>query len=438
VMQETTASVEAILGKVEAGYGAVVRAKIMWRQGSPTHDALGLAVAGHPRFDTTVVKRVAEHLRTCGPCREAAQVPVPPIEVFSAIPIAVAPPGFKEVVVETLEADGVSMAGSASSRPTGRTSVAELGAAEAAGSLLAPPPRPDDPSTVVPPLGDRDQVLTAAAAPPATRPRSRAGRNDKPAEMGRAVGLAAFAGPMESGPAAQDVAYTTPADGGAGGDAGAGGPGGGGSKRGWVLAAVAAVAVVAVLAGVILSGSGSKQPAKLATASSRLTTTTSVAPSTGPTLAPTTTAAGTVTTVAAPGSSTSTTAKATTTTVKGAQAPATTVKAATTTTAAPFPNVTLNYLINTITIAGSWDTTVPNAPQAIWSVTADQPVTVSLSGPALSSSDASGRVALCPGTLGGVSGNICTATAGSYTYTLNVVDQLGRTVRTETRVLTVT
>jgi hypothetical protein len=440
VMQETTASVEAILGKVEAGYGAVVRAKIMWRQGNPTHEALGQAVAGHPRFDTTVVKRVAEHLRTCQSCRDASQVPVPPIEVFAAIPIAIAPPGFKEDVVKTLEADGVSMAGSASSRTTSRASVAELAAGAAAatgGALLAPPPQPDDPSTVVPPLGDHDQVL-AAAAPVATRPKARTGRNDKPAEMGLAVGLAAFAGPMSAEAAAQDAAYATPVGGGAEPDVGAGGPEGGGSKRGWVLAAVATVAVLAVLTGVILSGSGSKQAAKVATSSSRLTTTTTVDTSTSPSVAPTTTAAGTVTTAPVPGSSTSTTAKATTTTVKGAQAPATTVKAVTTTTVAPFPTVTLNYLINTITIAGSWDTTVPNAPQAIWSVTANQPVTVSLSGPGFNSSAASGHQILCPGTLGGGSGNICTAPPGTYTYTLNVVDQLGRTVRTETRVLTVT
>ena len=102
VLQEPTGAIEEILRKVAAGYGAVVRARIVWRQGAPTHDALREQVAGESRFDASMVRRVAEHLRECDECRTASQVPVPPIEVFAAIPIAIAPDGFKEEVVEAL------------------------------------------------------------------------------------------------------------------------------------------------------------------------------------------------------------------------------------------------------------------------------------------------------------------------------------------------
>jgi len=64
-------------------------------------------------------------------------------------------------------------------------------------------------------------------------------------------------------------------------------------------------------------------------------------------------------------------------------------------------------------------------------------VTVSVNGPNLSSTAASGSQLLCPGNLGGPGGTICTSAAGSYKYTINVVDKLGRLVRTETLALNV-
>ncbi len=448
VMQETPASIDAILSKVEAGYNAVVRSKVMWRQGGPSHDQLAAAVAGHQIFDTSVVKLVAEHLRTCQGCRDASQVPVRPVEVFAAIPLTIAPPGFKESVVEDLAAVGVDMSGSASARRSGLAAAAatDVGVAAAAG---------------VAGVAAADIFESAKRAEPrATEPKASErkptkgrGRSEDAAAAGRAVGLAAFAGPVDglvdtrsSQPGAAASAGTEPAyavagaagvaQGGSGGDAPAGG-----SKKGWLLAAAAAAVVLVLLAVVLLGGSSSKHPTtKLAAGSSNSTTT--VAPTTIPG-SPTTIPASTVvpTTVASPGSSVSST---TSTTAKPTGSTPVTVKSSppppgvTTTTAVPFPNVTLNYVINTPTITGTWDTSVAHAPALTWSVSANQPVTVSINGPNLSSTASSGSQLLCPGNLGGTGGTFCTAAAGTYSYTINVVDRLGRTVRTETLSLHVT
>jgi hypothetical protein len=444
VMQETPASIDAILTKVEAGYNAVVRSKIMWRQGGPSHDQLAAAVSGHQTFDTSVVKLVAEHLRTCQGCRDASQVPVRPVEVFAAIPLTIAPPGFKESVVEDLTAAGVDMSGSASTRRSGLTAPAVTKIAGAAGVA----------GVAGVAAAEIAQSPAGAEPKPSERKPARGrGRSEDAAAAGRAVGLAAFAGPVDglvdtrsseprtaasvgAEPAYAAAGAAGVAKGGSGGDAPAGG-----SKKGWLFAAAAAAVVLVLLAVVLLGGSSSKHPTtKLAAGSSQSTTT--VAPTTVPG-SPTTIPASTAvpTTVASPGSSvsssTSTTAKttgSTPVTVKSSPPP----PGVTTTTAVPFPNVTLNFNIPTRTITGSWDTTVSNAPQAIWSVTASGPVTVSMSGPGLSSSAASGDARLCPGNLGGSGGTICTTAAGVYSYTIVVKDSLGRTVRTQTLSLTVT
>ncbi len=426
VMQDTPASIDAILSKIEAGYNAVVRSKIMWRQGGPTHDQLASAVSGHHTFDTSVVKLVADHLRTCESCRDASQVPVRPIAVFAAIPLAIAPPGFKEGLAEDLAGADVDMSGSASARRS---------------AVVAPAPN--------------EVAGTARDAGNERKPtRGRRTRDDDAAATGRAVGLAAFAGPADGlvdvrspssgpdSPVMTEPAYATGAitaadAGGARGGSGGDAPSGG-SRRGWLFAAAAAAVVVVLLAVVLLSGSGSKHPAELATAPHRSAS--SVAPTTVPTATPTTATPATAMappTTAAPGSSTSTTAKATTTTAantKSSPPP----PGVTTTTAVPFPNVTLNFNIPTRTIAGSWDINANGAPEAIWSVSASGPVTVTMGGPNLQSTAASGSQLLCPGSLGGTSGTICTTAPGTYSYTLVVKDDLGRTVRTQTLGLTVT
>ncbi len=338
VLQEPTGAIEEILRKVAAGYGAVVRARIVWRQGAPTHEALREQVAGESRFDASMVRRVAEHLRECEECRSASQVPVPPIDVFAAIPIAIAPDGFKEELVQTLESNGVVMIGSVSARRSGNGDFPDFGedddfpdfdepddarvdrAAIAAAlaetgiddghSPLAPPPRPDDPTTVIPPLDEDDDITEPAAlAERPSHPGAVAGAAAGAAALGLAAGLgempaeaaatSAPAGPMLPGglgpmPPAPDFGPdveprpTSPVPStliAASMRKGGGPPppeDSSGSRNRWIAVAVATVAVIALLAYMLTQTGGNKKQALNTTNQTTTTqfTTTTEAPTT--------------------------------------------------------------------------------------------------------------------------------------------------------------
>jgi predicted DNA-binding protein YlxM (UPF0122 family) len=136
VMNLTPDAVEDILRKVPKGLTAVVRSMVVWRQGAPAHDELATALAGSNGFDTSTVRTIAEHQRTCEACRDAGKLSVEPLAVFKAIPLSVAPVGFKEIVVERLHEEGLPIEGSVSYRP-GSTGNGANGAAAAAGLAVA-------------------------------------------------------------------------------------------------------------------------------------------------------------------------------------------------------------------------------------------------------------------------------------------------------------
>ncbi len=106
----------------------------------------------------------------------------------------------------------------------------------------------------------------------------------------------------------------------------------------------------------------------------------------------------------------------------------------------PFPNVTLSFNIPTRTIAGTWDINASRCARGRpGSVSASQPVTVTMNGPNLQLDRHQRQQLLCPGNLGGAGGTICTTAAGVYSYTHERGrTSLGRTVRTQTLALTVT
>ena len=503
VLQEPPGAIEEILRKVAAGYGAVVRARIVWRQGTPTHDALREQVAGESRFDASMVRRVAEHLRECEECRSASQVPVAPIEVFAAIPIAIAPPGFKEEVAETLESNGVPMVGSTASRRNDafpdfdddefpdfdedddeRIDRAAIAAALAETAVddgrspLGATPGADDPTTVVPAVGDEADAADDDSHPGVA---AAAGAAAGAAAVGLAAGLGELPADAATG---ADAAGATGATAGATMLPGGLGPvpradfgpdvepppkspvpstliaasmrkgGGGGttppedksgSRNRWIAVAVATVAVIAVLA-FMLTHTGSKQKADVSTDQ----TTTSTTEATTTTEAPTT-SLGTATTVkhhAPPPKGSTTTTQ---TTIKGQTTTTTirittTTQAVTTTTNPLFPGLQWNFFFtptDTIKLHSGlhnggvpyWDVTQPGAPNVTWSPTADIPISVVLvSGPGFSATTNSGSsAALCPLT---PVGTRCQATPGTYQYTLKISDQHGHTI-SQTIVLSV-
>src|SRR2546423_1485109 len=70
VLNEPVDTIDDIMRKLPMGFGAVVRAQVLWRQGAPTHDVLAAAVAEAKPFDTTTVRLIANHQRDCPTCRE--------------------------------------------------------------------------------------------------------------------------------------------------------------------------------------------------------------------------------------------------------------------------------------------------------------------------------------------------------------------------------
>ena len=139
VMNLTPEAIEDILRKRPKGLTAVVRSMVVWRQGTPAHDELATALAGVNGFDTSTVRTIAEHQRTCEACREAGKLSVDPLAVFKAIPLAVAPVGFKEIVVDRLHEDGLPIEGSVSYRPGSERSNGAAAAGVVAAAAAARP-----------------------------------------------------------------------------------------------------------------------------------------------------------------------------------------------------------------------------------------------------------------------------------------------------------
>ena len=496
VLQEPPGAIEEILRKVAAGYGAVVRARIVWRQGAPTHSVLAEQVAGESRFDASMVRRVAEHLRECESCRTASQVPLPPIDVFAAIPIAVAPPGVKDQLVENLDANGISMVGSSFAaralpddlddldddddervdRAAIVAALAETGIDEGH-TPLAAPPRPDDPTTVVPAVGDADEPEDDGEHPAAAAATGAVAGAATAAALGRAAGLgdlspdamadsgaglemlpgglgavprADFGPDIAPPPKAPIPSTILAASSKKGGGGGTGTGGEGGSRNRWIVVAVATVAVVALLAYVLMHTSSSKKAQNLAVTNHATTTT--EAPST--TDSPSTTS-GPVTTVRHPGKKPPPKASTTTsTTTKGS--PTTTLQVTTTTqgqqvttTTSPwFPGLVVNFSItgqNPITLHKSnashpvpyWSVTQTGAPNLTWSVTADVPINVKVTGDSgfptvFTPSGTTAQLCTVP-----LVGTDCQSAPGTYRYYLTVTDKHGHSAGTEIIPLTV-
>ena len=105
------------------------------------------------------------------------------------------------------------------------------------------------------------------------------------------------------------------------------------------------------------------------------------------------------------------------------------------TTAEPYPTFSsVSVVIENSAKRSGWDLSSATAARVTWQISTDQPVTVQVTGPGLTSSSASGSVAPCPGT---VTGTSCVADVATYAYRVVVTDHLGRIVLTRTVQLSV-
>ena len=89
--------------------GDAVRARVLWRGGSPDCDTLAtaLSLAGISAFDADAVKAINKHATACDECTDVAETRLAPSALFAAIPIAVAPFALKARVAHALAAEGV-------------------------------------------------------------------------------------------------------------------------------------------------------------------------------------------------------------------------------------------------------------------------------------------------------------------------------------------
>jgi len=515
VMNLAPEAVEDILLKVPKGLTAVVRSMVVWRQGNPTHDELGAVLAGSNGFDTTTVRTIAEHQRTCETCREAGKLSVDPLAVFKAIPLAVAPVGFKEIVIDRLHEGGLPIEGSVSYRPgadrngngaAAAAGVVGLGAGAASAAALASTsdagpsvesaaseasaPGVDAPSSE--PVGsdvDDDDLDDESGSPwdPLVRPASTASSDRDKAKAKAAIAAtaaAAAAAAVAAGAtdaAAEEVASTSAMGSGSASGSGSGSPSvldatsgsgsamgagstsgsgsalgaagtgafaadaasspayapspapapgssseddgsgsGSGSNRKLLYVGIAVAAVILLIGGFLLTQGGSKDKSSLTSAAPSSSTTVSTTASSSSSSLVTTTVPVTGETTPPDTGSTDTSLTPTT---KGPQATITVPgQVVTTTTAVPFPNMNGTTMVLSTNVVTSG---VGQAPTLSWNVVSDKPVTVTITGPNLSSTDLSGGPRpVCPGTI--ESGGACTADNGTYSYVMKATDSEGR------------
>jgi len=398
--------VHRLRGRLETA----IRARVLWRDGQPSCTVLAtrLHESGIAEFGAEAVKVIERHVPGCDECDEKQRMRLQPAALFAAAPLLIAPQLIKQTAASALEAAGVPMQGSAfSSFATGGLQAAGSGASTSgtgAGSPAAPGPG-------------------AGAA---------GGPGGVPVGAQEAVASVTQLG-------AKTTKHTV---------------------RNSLLAAAAVVVVIAGVFGVLSRRTGDSPPAIEVAASGPLGTargTTTAAPSgattprsttEAPTSGPSTTQGGAVTPSSIP------VTQAPPTTTAGAPTTQTTQRPATTTTTAPTTTTTTVPVDATITMTPPTKDNRPWAmtpivrqvsPTLSWSVSTKAKVTVAVEGPApdnpkkLLSSEPTGSQIVCPGTLSTLGNTqVCSAAAGTYTYTLTVKGADGKVITTKTATLTLT
>jgi uncharacterized protein (DUF1810 family) len=463
VLGDEPGTTEEVLAKLPLGFGNTVRARVLWRGGDPEHDELRAQLGAGAAFDVDTVRTLTRHMKECDPCRARAMVALPPVEVFSAIPLSAAPVGIKKQAVAALAASGIAMSGStlfepdmaaAAETPEAGVGAAGVPAAAGAGAALA------GAEVAAADPGDSGDASGWASTDEGPTTADEA----TPAGTGGGSGAEGAGLPVPSTAVARTGSSPTPPSNGGpvhepvkGGDRPAGHEFVVGNRK-RLLVAGGVAAVVLLIGGILLAGRGGEEAStQLATGEEPATTTT---------LRPTTTTRPVTTT------SRETTTTTSTTTPTPADTPTTAVGAGggsggagdgggtgggggasggggsgggsggggggsggggggTTSTTAPL-NLQISFGLAPSNPKQGY--TSANAPALRWSVSATRPVTITVRGPdPLYSELPEGDVKVCPN---GWAGTSCTAPKGTYFYEIVVLDG-GQLVGQRTATLTI-
>ncbi|MCX7621390.1 MAG: hypothetical protein N2037_11170 [Acidimicrobiales bacterium] len=431
-----------LLSKIPNGYANAIRARVLWKGGEPEHDVLReeLANSGADGFDDKAVRAIHAHTRTCDQCRARALVALAPIEVFSDLPIAVAPTGLKEKAVIALASAGLNVTGSAfyveakvatTDEGSGRsdaedwrerakasaeaaTQAVVAEASQRAARALAKEGAATDPSSAVkdsaaaPAKASTEQPTATSTTVPKAQvtPGGKGQPSNKPS-----------IGESPSTPPPQTAGESEP----------------GVSKR-WIGIAAAAAVLVLIIIVVALTRSGGDKTE--VSASGETTTTTSTA-------RPVSTTAGVGTTAATTSvdeSSTTTTVSSTTVTTPVGGLSSTTTAVLTTTTTIPLSvNANLAMVGGTQPNRRTVNYSMVDAPSLTWSVSANKPVNVVVkdyNGNVVSVEPNGTIPSLCPGPT--TPDNKCGAPVGQYSWNLLVATPTGQTVAAQTQTLRIT
>lgn len=125
--------------------GDAIRARVLWRAGDPSCDALRdeLRTGGFQRFDATTARGIVRHAKLCDVCQERQRTALAPAALFAALPIVV-PAGLRERLwVELASATTAGTAGTAAgtashaTRSAGTRAAGRTLPAKVAGGLIA-------------------------------------------------------------------------------------------------------------------------------------------------------------------------------------------------------------------------------------------------------------------------------------------------------------
>lgn len=103
-----------VVHRVRRRLGEAIKARVLWRGGSPRCDELRAALsdAGHVAFGADAARLINRHAGTCAECSEHQESRLSPAALFSAVPIAIGPVLLKQKTALALQGADVPMGGS--------------------------------------------------------------------------------------------------------------------------------------------------------------------------------------------------------------------------------------------------------------------------------------------------------------------------------------